>query len=490
MLSTPAISSTGVDVLGYEPKAEGEKEIWSAGSSTKAATSTTPSLKLSPSVSRGSAIDDTHEDFKLPDTISLSLVILGNALLQMSFYIVVSSANAYADHLGGTPTFSGLVIGIPSLIAGLTLFPMVKFDQGRYKIPLTAGYGLLCLGNILYGLAYHANFLYLIFIGRFVSGLGFIALMYCKRYCSDPRIVGVRRRTTLAGFLVMGQGLGFTAGPFLGGVLYKIGFPNTVFNGLTSPGWLFAIIWAIYFVANGVFFKDIRPSPTHPHDISSPPTSHEPEVSISSPSTSFDDTEYRRPTSLRQWGVIALMMWYAMTCFLVLGAWESNIPVYTEAIFGYDPFRAGNFIALGGVATFPFLILNVFYARYLQDRVILACGVSLGLAGQFIMLALVNTNKVTFGSFYVCWFIVALGFNLASTCTLSLLSKLLPPSWNSVISLAIQNSNLTGRVAGAVLGGSGVKIGISNFLGLQIAVVGIGLVMQITLWRDLKAKTG
>lgn len=55
------------------------------------------------------------------------------------------------------------------------------------------------LGNIIYGLAYRSNFLYLILIGRIVAGFGFIAFMYSKRYCSDHRIVGIRRRTTLAG---------------------------------------------------------------------------------------------------------------------------------------------------------------------------------------------------------------------------------------------------------------------------------------------------
>ena len=75
------------------------------------------------------------------------------------------------------------------------------------------------LGHILYGLAYKANFLYLILISRIVSGLGFTFWMYAKRYCSDGRIVGVRRRTTLAGWLVVGQATGFSLGPFLGGVL-------------------------------------------------------------------------------------------------------------------------------------------------------------------------------------------------------------------------------------------------------------------------------
>ena len=78
------------------------------------------------------------------------------------------------------------------------------------------------LGHILYALAYRANFLYLILIGRIVSGFGFTFWMYSKRYCSDNRIVGIRRRTTLAGWLVLGQGIGFSLGPFVGGLLYVI----------------------------------------------------------------------------------------------------------------------------------------------------------------------------------------------------------------------------------------------------------------------------
>ena len=55
---------------------------------------------------------------------------------------------------------------------------------------------------------------------------------------------------------------------------------------------------------------------------------------------------------------------------------------------------------------------------------------------------------------------------------------------------AIQISNYTGRVTGAVWGGSGVKVGMLNYLGLEIAIIGIGVVMFMTLWRELKAKTG
>ncbi|KAF8882234.1 major facilitator superfamily domain-containing protein, partial [Infundibulicybe gibba] len=427
-------------------------------------------------------------EFQLSDISSLLIIVLGNGVRQVSFFIIVSSASAYAEHLGGTATFSGLTIGIPTLFAGAALIPMVKTDQGQYRRALQISYISMFIGNILYALAYRAHYLYLILIGRIITGFGFTSFMYSKRYCSDPRIVGVRRRTTLASWLVVGQGFGFSAGPFIGGLLYRVGFSNDIFNGFTSPGWIMAVCWAVFGTIGLSVFVDVPPAR---------PRSPAPDAGIqlanlgrSSPSEIDDSEEGHSRVTYRQWGVIMTMMWYAMTCFFILGAWESNIPVYSAVIFGYTPYNAGNFIALGGVTAFPFLILNVWYSRRVQDRVILALGSSLGLAGILIMLATIHTNTVHFGSFYVCWFLIALGFNLASTCTLSLLSKQLPPSWNGRISLAIQYSNYTGRVTGAIWGGAGVKVGMMNYLGLQIAIVGVGVMMHLTLWKELKAKTG
>lgn len=156
----------------------------------------------------------------------------------------------------------------------------------------------------------------------------------------------------------------------------------------------------------------------------------------------------------------------------------------------WSPFAAGNFIALGGIAAFPFLLLNMYMAGRAQDRHILAFGSFLGLAALLTFLALVRTDKVTYPGVFMCWWAVALGFNLASTAPVSLLSKQLPPSWNGRTSLVIQYSYYTGRVTGAIWGGSGVKIGMMNYVGLEIAFVCVGALLFMGLWRDLKAKTG
>jgi hypothetical protein len=357
-------------------------------------------------------------------------------------------------------------------------------------------------------------------------GVSFAQLLYAKRYCSDPRIVGVRRRTTLAGWLVVGQSTGFTVGPFVGGLLYKVGFANAVFNGYTSPGWVMAAVWLLFWLVVAILFEDVprrcddsirlsrtaapesRASPPSsssdrrssssspsPEQVVAPSSSATVEATPSTPNTAevFEDLDAPASVSFQQWAVIATMCWFAMTCFFVLGAWEANIPIFSAHAFGASPFIAGNLIALGGVCTFPFMFANVVLARRVQDRYILAAGSALGLLGLIFgvtVVAIATPGHATFGNLFAAWFFVALGFNLASTVTLSLLSKQMPHSWNRKISLFIQYSNYAGRVLGAIWGGAGVDVGMTRYIGLELALLGIGGLMFMTLWREMKAKTG
>lgn len=385
----------------------------------------------------------------------------------------------------------------------LALTPLHWFAEG-YVRPFNIAYAAMILGNLLHALAFLVDYLYLILIGRVIAGFGFTSYMFIRRYCTDPRIVGVRRRTVLASWVVLGQGFGFSAGPFFGGLLYKIGLSNKVFNGYTSPGWLMVVVWSLFWIFSRFMFEEVSaPNTISPLQVlvtqrededealsrGFPSYTSRGEVTINAPPPEPASDGFRS-LDRRQIGVIVCMCYYAMTCFFILASWETNIPVFSAVALDYSPYQAGNFIALGGVATLPFLVLNIFYARRIQDRATLATGSSLGFTGLIIMLIILTTGKLNFWSFFVCWFLIALGFNLASTCTLSLLSKQLPPSWNGKISMAIQYSNYTGRGVGAVLGGAGVKIGMLNYLAIQITVVALGGIMHMTLWRTLKAKTG
>ncbi|KAG2050604.1 MFS general substrate transporter [Suillus hirtellus] len=464
--------------------------------------------QINPFSSRHETSDDyNEEEFKLPNMTSLVIMLVMNFLLQISFFIVISSSSKYTEYLGGNATFSGIVIGIPTAFAGLSLIPLTRYDKGMYKMPLHVSCCFSILGHVAYALAFRANFLYLILIGRCLTGVAFSMFMYCKRYCTDPRIVGIRRRTTLASWMVICQAMGMSFGPFLGGVLYKVGFSNSIFNGYTSPGWIMTGIYAGFWVLMTIYFEDIPQPPTTKELRSASPIvslqvkGEDTEASPDYPSASTThpaspiDKSFRAQLSLItwfQWGVIACMCWFSMLCFFILGSWEANLPVFsaTAENFHWSPFAAGNFIALGVISCFPFLLLNLLAARHIQDRKILAFGTIIGLAGLIIFLSILRTGKVNYGSLFACWWTVALGFNLATTVTLSLLSKQLPPEWNGPTSILIQCSNFTGRVTGAIWGGSGVSVGMSNFVGLEIAMVGIGAVFFTALWKDLKTKTG
>ncbi|KAI6163764.1 major facilitator superfamily domain-containing protein [Pisolithus thermaeus] len=451
-------------------------------------------------LSIGNHVDEP--ELKLPKITSLCIILAMNVLLQISFFIIVSSSNEYAEYLGGSSTFSGLVIGIPTVFGGVALVPMTGFDKGRYAMPLHVGCLAAILGHIAYASAYRLHFLYLILIGRCLNGISFTGFMYTKRYCTDPRIVGIRRRTTLASWLVIGQGLGMTLGPFSGGLLYKIGFSNPIFNGYTSPGWVMACVYVVFWIIIALYFEDVP----QVNEVSSQTTSSLSLGIMHAPRPNHDNqggTLFTRQTvtGLRipfhhvpatQCGVVFCMCWFAMLCFFILGSWEANLPVFGAATpdLRWSPFAAGNFIALGGITAFPFLLANIFFAGRIQDRKLLALGCGLGLSGLTVFLSLLRTGKINYGSLFMCWWAIALGFNLATTVTLSLLSKQLPPERNRWSSMVIQYSNYTGRVTGAVWGGSGVSVGMLNYVGLEIALVGIGAALFATLWRNLKTKTG
>ena len=115
-------------------------------------------------------------------------------------------------------------------------------------MPLHFCCGAAVLGHVLYALAYRADWLYLVLVGRVVSGCSFTFWMYSKRYCSDHRLVGVRRRTALAGWLVLGQGVGFSFGPFVGGLLCVRSFSLSAPPPLSLPdAESFFLFWVLGF---------------------------------------------------------------------------------------------------------------------------------------------------------------------------------------------------------------------------------------------------
>ncbi|BFZ62644.1 hypothetical protein YB2330_003745 [Saitoella coloradoensis] len=439
---------------------------------------------------------DREDDFKLPKRSSLACVLVCNLLIQISYFIVIPTSSTYAKSLGGTNTISGAIIGVPTACAALCLAPMLRISKNGYGRPLKIGCLAMALGQFLYAIADRTGWLYLILIGRIVSGPGQVYLMFGKRFCTDPRQVGLRRRATLASWLVLTQAAGTMIGPFAGALLYRIGVSSgdsKWWNGYTAPGWLMMGLWLVFFVVVNWVFEDVQTEIVQERPESD--TDGHPRRNLLFRFTLFWQDELITPIrklQRRQQAVLACMVSYATMAFFVLGTWEAFIPSYSKDAPGLKltPFSSGILFALGGVAAFPILVVNLFTVRKTQERHTFLSASLVGVVGLLIQLITQVTGKVHYPSFYISWVLVALGFNLLTTLTFALLSKQLPKEWNLRSSLIIQTGNYIGRVTGALWGGVNGKVGANTTIGLDLAFAGIAALSLLPLWTFMKAKTG
>ena len=451
----------------------------------------------------------------VPPISQSSIVLALNFLLNMTFFIIVPTSAAYANALGASTWFSGLTIGISTLIAGLFLVPFSRRYNRVYRFPILFSSVCILVGEIVYALAGVAQTAWLMFVGRVILGAGFVSWMYVKKYMTDAVVVGTAKRTMMSACLVTTQVGGMAVGPFVGGWLSRQLRPMThqhrLWNGFTASGWLMAGIFAIYFAVTWFFFRDpIEPGQQQPqviqlgsrsNHISALSASTRSKTAVGIASAPTLRTMVRELNATQKFSV-ATMCWFSMVNFLVLGAWEANIPLFGHLRFNWSEYNAGNVIALGGLATMPILFALVFAAKYLQDRLILAAGLLFGLLGLSLHMGSLQSpsfstvdrlhllTSLNFGSFFTSWFLVALGYNMLTTVTLSLLSKQVPAKYNGLTSTVIQLSNYTGRISGALWGSTIYQVGQFSIVSLELAVTLIGTFLIGFMWRNMDVQRG
>lgn len=131
-------------------------------------------------------------------------------------------------------------------------------------------------------------------------------------------------------------------------------------------------VWTIFWACVTMWFEDpTRIPPPRRVDLPASTTGEHGDLQIVTVTVNTGSTLAPMPVqpeksmSLSEWGVSFTICWLAMTCFFIIGAMEASLPVYGApgvGPFNWSPFAAGNFIALGGIAAFPFLSLNSGYA--------------------------------------------------------------------------------------------------------------------------------
>ncbi|KAJ3692688.1 hypothetical protein LUZ60_011783 [Juncus effusus] len=186
--------------------------------------------------------------------MSLFLNLFNTFLYMVNTYIVVPTADDYSVSLGAAPTVCGIIIGSMAVAQIFSSVYFSAWSNKSYFKPLLFSCVVLCLGNVLYALAYDLDSLAVLLIGRVLCGMG-SARAVNRRYISDQ--VPTKYRMQASAAFVSASALGMACGPALSGLLQTnfrvLGF---TFDENTLPGWVMAFAWVLYLVLLGFSFKE------------------------------------------------------------------------------------------------------------------------------------------------------------------------------------------------------------------------------------------
>ncbi|EPS72025.1 hypothetical protein M569_02728 [Genlisea aurea] len=341
-----------------------------------------------------SQVDEQPDDRRYA-FMSLLLNLANTFLYMVNTYIIVPTADDYSIILGAAPTVCGIVIGSMAVAQIFSSVYFSAWSNKSYFKPLVFSSIVLCLGNVMYAMAYDLNSISVLLIGRLFCGLG-SARAVNRRYISDCVPQRIRMQAS-AGF-VSASALGMACGPALAGLLQtKFKIYGITFNQDTLPGWVMAAAWLIYLVWLLVSFRE------PPHDDDAKSATHEStsgkydanntlENGLAQPllenpededDQGYDSNEETRPESRRPANslgsayrlltpsvkvqlLIYFMLKYAMEILL------SESSVVTSYYFGWTTSSVSVFLACLGLTVLP---VNVFVGSYVsnmyEDRQIL-----------------------------------------------------------------------------------------------------------------------
>ncbi|CAH8321626.1 unnamed protein product [Eruca vesicaria subsp. sativa] len=326
------------------------------------------------------------------------LLNLGNTFLYMvNTYIIVPTADDYSMSLGAAATVCGVVIGSMAVAQVFSSVYFSAWSNRSYFKPLVFSSIALFIGNLMYALAYDANSIALLLLGRLCCGLG-SARAVNRRYISDCVPLRIRMQAS-AGF-VSASALGMACGPALAGLLQiKFKFCNLTFNQSTLPGWVMAVAWLFYLVWLCISFKEplrdteeeeqersyrsettsmtdrveeglrkplLITSGLLPEDEEDCDESEESAEDSRRPANSFGDAYRLLTPSVKVQLLIYFMLKYAMEILL------SESSVVTSYYFGWTTSSVAIFLACLGLTVLPINILvGSYISNMFEDRQIL-----------------------------------------------------------------------------------------------------------------------
>ncbi|KAG8382305.1 hypothetical protein BUALT_Bualt05G0063000 [Buddleja alternifolia] len=407
-------------------------------------------------------VDDQRYHF-----MSLLLNLANTFLYMVNTYIIVPTGDDYSMSLGAAATVCGIVIGAMAVAQIFSSVYFSAWSNKSYFKPLVFSSIVLCVGNLMYALAYDLNSIAILLIGRLFCGFG-SARAVNRRYISDCVPLKIRMQAS-AGF-VSASALGMACGPALAGLLqteFKIF--NITCNQVTLPGWVMALAWLIYLIWLWVSFREparepeVDPAPQESiaaeHDkleqgLAQPllltskennqddeecDTSEEAPEESRRPATSLGSAYRLLTPSVKVQLLIYFMLKYAMEVLL------SESSVITTYYFGWTTSSVSIFLFCLGLTVLPVnIVVGSYISNMYEDRQILLASeivVFLGILFSFQFIIPYSVPQ------YVCsGLIMFVAAEVLEGVNLSLLSKVM----SSRLSRGTYNGGLLSTEAGTL----------------------------------------
>ena len=129
-----------------------------------------------------------------------------------NYYVVGPTSNAYMVSLGSHEALAGILIGCMPWAAMFSAVLYSIWTNTSFRRPLVFSAFMLTLGNFLYASAYKFESIWLVMIGRALTGLGGPRGIN-RRYIADTTTP--EQRTAVSAAFVACSGLGMAIGPYL-----------------------------------------------------------------------------------------------------------------------------------------------------------------------------------------------------------------------------------------------------------------------------------
>lgn len=163
--------------------------------------------------------------------------------LTIDYSLGLISLQAYWTKLGGTEKLVGFVFGLydaSTIFVTPLLALMINSNILKYKTVFMGSILINIIGNIFYGLANIVGLWIMIFIGRFISGVGAGSLPLLIVYIAET--LSSDEQKSAVGYVKYTAAFTRIIGPTIGILLSNFKIDNRIFNLYTLAGWIPAVI--------------------------------------------------------------------------------------------------------------------------------------------------------------------------------------------------------------------------------------------------------